>query len=92
MYYIYVLKSVKDKKLYIGWAQDIRTRLRKHNLGLVPATKPRRPLKLIFYEAFLSKKDAVLREKFLKTGWGRRHLSKCLKNTIKSLSGVGLKK
>jgi len=92
VFYVYVLWSKKDKKLYTGWTENYNERLKEHNFGLVPATRPRRPLKLVFFEAFINKKDAVLREKFLKTGWGRRHLSKCLKNTIESLSGVGLKK
>lgn len=82
VFYAYVLWSKKDKKLYVGWTKDLKKRLEKHQLGLVPATKPRRLLKLIFYEAFLTKEDAVLREKYLKTGWGRRHLKQALKHTL----------
>lgn len=82
MYYIYVLKSLKDGKLYVGWTVNLEKRVKKHNFGLVPSTKSRRPLKLIFYEAFWNKEDTVLREKFLKTGWGRRHLKKALKYAL----------
>lgn len=82
MFYIYVLKSTKDNKTYIGWTPDLKKRLVEHNSGLVNSTKPRRPLKLIFYEAFTDKKDALLREKFLKTGWGRIHLKKAIKYTL----------
>lgn len=81
-YYTYVLKSIKDKELYIGWTPDIRNRFKEHNSGYVTSTRSRRPFKLIFYEAFLNKKDAVLREKFFKTGWGRRHLKLALSNTL----------
>lgn len=87
-YYTYVLQSNKDDKLYVGWTPDIRKRVAEHNLGLVQSTKSRRPLKLLFYEAFLNKKDAVLREKFLKTGWGRRHLKIALKYTLQDLQNT----
>jgi len=82
MYYLYILQSNKDKNLYIGYTPDLKKRLELHKLGKVPSTKGRRPLKLIFYEAFLNKNDAVSREKFFKTGWGRRHLHKALKYTL----------
>ncbi len=91
MYYTYVLRSLKDGKLYIGWAGDLKKRLKKHNSGLVLATKSRLPLKLIFYEALLNKKDAINREKFFKTGWGRRHLKKALKYSLGKKVGSILK-
>lgn len=74
MYYTYVLKSIKDSKLYIGWTDDLRLRIKKHNQGRVNATKNRRPLKLIYYEACLLKDKAIKREKYFKTGFGRRFL------------------
>jgi len=80
MYYIYVLKSKRDNKLYIGYTNNLKRRLKEHNDGLVAITKHRKPFKLIFYEAFSNQQDATAREKFLKTGWGRRHLQKALKN------------
>lgn len=86
--YVYVLKSLKDGMFYVGWTPDLKHRIEQHGLGLVPSTKPRRPLKLIFYEAFLEKKDAVLREKFLKTGWGRLHIKKALKYSLESSNKV----
>lgn len=73
-YYTYVLKSKKDLKLYIGWTDDLRNRVKMHNGGRVTATKSRTPLKLVYYEACLSKKSAVAREKQLKTGFGRKFL------------------
>lgn len=73
-YYTYVLKSLKDDKYYIGWTIDLRVRFIKHNKGLVKATKDRRPMKLVYYEACLSKKKAIKREKSLKTGFGRKYL------------------
>jgi putative endonuclease len=84
MYYVYILKSSKDHKLYVGWTKDFRKRLKKHNLGEISSTKPRKTFKLVFYECFTNKKDAVLREKFFKSGWGRRHINKALKYTLGS--------
>ena len=74
MYYTYVLKSLKDGKLYVGWTVDLKERTRKHKEGLVVATKNRRPLSLVYYEACLDKKKAINREKQLKTGFGRKYL------------------
>ncbi|MBI5872865.1 MAG: GIY-YIG nuclease family protein [Candidatus Omnitrophica bacterium] len=53
MYYVYVLLSLKDKKFYIGFSEDVKKRLADHNAGRNTSTKPRRPLKLIYYEAHL---------------------------------------
>jgi len=66
MYYIYLLKSKKDNKLYIGLTNDLRKRFNEHNQGLNKSTKYRRPLALIYYEAYLSLEDAQIREKKLK--------------------------
>ncbi len=66
MFYVYMLKSKKDESLYIGFAPDLKERFIKHNQGLVQSTKNLRPLELIYYEAYKSKKDALIREKRLK--------------------------
>lgn len=83
MYYVYILKSKKDGKLYTGCTDDLKKRVGLHNAGRVEATKLRRPLILIYYEAYLNKSDAFLREKWLKTGWGRNYINKTLKNYLK---------
>jgi len=54
MYYVYVLQSLKDKKLYTGYSSDLKRRIIEHNQGLVASTKNRRPLKLVYYQAFES--------------------------------------
>jgi len=79
MYFVYVLKSGRGGRLYIGFTDDIERRPKEHNEGKSLATRPFRPYKLIFYEAFLERKDAEAREKFLKSGWGRRSIKKMLK-------------
>ena len=80
MYYIYVLRSLKDKKLYVGFTEDIQKRFNEHNSGLVKSTKDRIPFELIYYEACLNKLDAIKREKYFKTGFGRRFIKERLKN------------
>ncbi len=75
-FYTYVLKSSTDNELYIGWTVDLKARLKLHNEGKVEATKYRVPLQLIYYESCLSKEKAILREKQLKTGFGRLYLKK----------------
>lgn len=74
MFYTYVLKSEKDDNLYIGWTDDLKSRVEFHNKGYITATESRRPLALVYYEACLKKKNAIKREKSLKTGFGRIYL------------------
>jgi putative endonuclease len=83
MHSVYVLLSKMDYKLYIGYSSNLKNRLKEHNSGYVKATKDRRPLKLIYYEMYVDKKDAMHREAYLKAGWGRNYLKKVLKNTLK---------
>jgi putative endonuclease len=79
MYFVYVLLSAKDQNLYIGFSEDIARRFKEHCDGEVDSTKHRRPLTLIYYEAYTEKADAVGRERFLKSGSGHRFLKKQLK-------------
>jgi putative endonuclease len=88
-----VLESLKNANLYTGFTDDLKKRFEKHNKGLVHSTKPYKPWKLIYYEACLNKKDAMRREKYLKTSQGIRlmkrrlkehfHANKFLKNSVK---------
>ena len=66
MYYVYILKSLMDKKLYIGYSNDLQRRIQEHMDGKVKSTKHRRPLVLVYYESYKSKEDATNREKQLK--------------------------
>ncbi len=66
MYYVYIIKSKKDKMLYTGSTNDLKKRLELHNEGKVFSTKNRIPLELIYYEAYKVEKDARMREKNLK--------------------------
>lgn len=84
MYFVYILKSLKDQKLYVGYTNNLKERLEYHNAGRVMATRNRRPFEIIFFEGYLHQQDATSREKFYKTGWGRTHLKKVLANYLKS--------
>lgn len=86
MFYVYVLYSNKDKKLYIGSTPDLKKRFEKHRTGYVRATKNRRPLKLIYYEAYLLRSDALRREKYLKSGAGRKELAEQLVDIFDKLN------
>ena len=82
MHGVYVLESKKDKSLYIGYSNDIKRRLREHNEGKSLATRKKHPFKLIYCELFAIRADALEREKYLKSGWGRNYLKRTLKNTL----------
>ncbi len=66
MFFLYILKSLKDQKLYAGSTARLKDRLKEHNLGLVTSTKNRRPLKLIYCEGYSVEEDARRREHNLK--------------------------
>lgn len=82
MFYVYVLKSMKDRKFYTGFTADLKKRLDLHNKGQVPGTKFRLPLELIYYEACHNKYDALRREKYLKTEYGGRYLKSRLRDYL----------
>ena len=74
MFYVYILRSLKDGKRYIGMTANLIRRLKEHHAGLVTSTRNRRPLLLIHTELFPSKELAAQREHFYKTGKGREVL------------------
>jgi len=83
--YVYVLRSEKDGKKYIGFSKNLRQRLRQHVGGQIFSTKYRLPVRLIYYEACLSEEDARRREAYLKKTGGRRFLAKRLKEYYSKL-------
>ena len=74
MFYTYVLLSEKDDRFYMGFTNDLKKRIDEHKKGLVVSTANRQPLKLVYYEACLNDYDAIKREKYFKSGFGRRFL------------------
>jgi len=82
MYFVYILQSLLDKKFYIGFTHDIKSRFLQHQKGGVKSTKNRRPLDLVYYEAFKREEDARRQEIFYKTSQGRRILRKRIQPII----------
>jgi putative endonuclease len=74
MYFVYVLRSLKDGRFYTGYTEDIQKRLEEHNSGKIQSTKSRRPFEMVYFEASRNQKDALRREKYLKTSYGKRYL------------------
>lgn len=86
-YYNYVLRSLKDSNLYIGFTKNLKKRIIEHEKGQVSSTKYRRPLALIYYEVSLNQDSAIHRERYLKTSYGHRYL----KNRVgKDFTGIQL--
>lgn len=85
MYYVYILLSEKDGRFYIGSTSDLKKRVEKHNKGFVLAAKNRRPVKIIYYEAYLVARDARRREIYLKGGKAHEELKIQLKETYQKI-------
>ena len=83
MFYVYVLHSLEDHGLYIGFTTNLKKRIAEHENGASFATKYRGPWKLIYYEAYLQQVGALGREKYLKSGAGRRFLRTQLRHYLK---------
>ena len=82
MHYVYILRSASDDVLYIGYSANLRRRIVQHNSSTSFATSYRGPWTLIYYEAYLEQMDALGREKYLKSGGGRRLLRAQLRNYL----------
>ena len=78
-YYVYVLQSLKIDWIYVGSTSDLKARFKSHNDGENLSTKGYKPFKLIFYEAYLNKSDALRREEYFKTTKGKTTLRVMLK-------------
>lgn len=78
VYFVYVLESLKDNSWYIGQTSNLENRIKLHNNKHVLATKSKTPYKLIYFEGYLHRSDAMRREKYLKSGAGRIKLKQRL--------------
>lgn len=87
MHYVYFL-LLKNQKIYTGSTNDLKRRKDEHDAGKVDYTKILRPLKLIGYESYLLKTDAVRREKFLKTTEGKRLFRQQYRDILEKNQGV----
>ncbi|MBI4029997.1 GIY-YIG nuclease family protein [Candidatus Berkelbacteria bacterium] len=84
-WYVYILRSLKDSKFYIGITNNLKRRLDEHRIGKNTSTAKRIPLEIIYFEAHRSKKDARRREQYFKTTKGKTTLRSILRDFFKSL-------
>jgi putative endonuclease len=82
VFYVYILRSGRDEGFYIGFSTNLRARLRAHRTGANLATSDRGPWTLIYYEAYLHQADALGRERYLKSGSGRKFLKAQLRHYL----------
>ena len=81
-YYTYLIQSLRTQKWYTGYTKDLRNRFNQHQNNQSAYTKGRGPFRLIYYEACMNEFDAKAREKYLKSGMGRRYLRNRLKRFL----------
>ena len=81
-YYVYILANHNDRHFYAGFSTDLVKRIKEHNDGKIQFTKSKSPWKIIYYEAFLNKYDALRREKYLKSTKGKTTLKSMLREFL----------
>ena len=79
-HYVYVLRSLKDKYFYTGYTSGLDNRVKEHNNGKVKSTRNRKPLELVYFEGSRNMDDALHREKYLKSTYGKRYIRNRLNN------------
>ena len=84
MFYVYIL-ILSNKQLYTGYTSDLKRRVKEHKCGKVKFTSKRLPVKLIYYEAYISQIDARKREKYLKTSDGKAQIKIMLKDFLSNI-------
>ena len=84
MHFTYVVHSEAANRFYTGYTADLRKRLGEHQRGRVRWTASRLPIRWVYYEACLNQEDALRRERFLKSGKGKRYLRNRLAAHLRS--------
>lgn len=84
-WYVYVLRSQKDRKKYIGRTNDLNRRLAEHQQGKNISTAKRRPLELLYFEGHRSLDDAIRREKYFKTTKGKVTLGQIIRISLSEI-------
>jgi putative endonuclease len=82
MFYVYLLKSLSNGDLYIGYCEDLKIRFKRHNDGKVKSTKEYTPWQLVYYEAYRDKLDAAKRKKQLKNHAAKEGLKKQVESSL----------
>jgi len=82
MFYVYILRSLKDRQFYVGYTDNLQRRISSHTAGKISSTRFRRPLELIYYEASHKQSDALRREKYLKSTYGKRYIKNRIRDDL----------
>jgi len=82
MYYVYILQNLRDKTLYTGFTVNLKKRFFEHEHNKNFSTKNRGSYKIIYFEGCINRKDALKRERYLKTSWGKRYIKNRLKSYL----------
>lgn len=88
MYYVYIIQSISDKTFYTGFTTNLNKRIDDHNRKYEFSTKSGAPFSLIYYEWCLNKSDAIAREKYLKSGMGKKYIRNRLKVYLGTLENL----
>ena len=78
MYYTYVVKSIRHDFYYKGHCENLDERLKQHNAGMTESIRPYIPFEIAYFEEFVTREDAIKREKYFKSSAGRRFLKKVI--------------
>jgi putative endonuclease len=81
-YWLYILRSIKDGKLYVGATKNVENRLKQHNEGVTLSTRYRKPFELIHKECYNIKREALKRERYLKSLKGSKEKKRILENSL----------
>ncbi|MFP4024636.1 MAG: GIY-YIG nuclease family protein [Thiohalospira sp.] len=78
MFFVYIIRSKIDGRLYKGFTNDLERRLKEHNIGKNKTTAPYRPWVLVYKEIYQTRTEAREREKYFKSGAGREFLKQTM--------------
>ena len=84
-FFVYFLRSQRDGTLYIGQTKNIEKRVKRHNSGLVKSTKNRYPFDFVYSESYSTRREAMLREKHLKSIGGVKEKKTIIKKITEGL-------
>lgn len=82
MFYVCVLKSLKDSKFYVGYTANLRSRIAAHENGTVLSTRTGLPIDIVYYEASRIESDALRRGKYLKSIYGKRYIRNRIRDDL----------
>ncbi|MBZ0326719.1 MAG: GIY-YIG nuclease family protein [Altibacter sp.] len=80
MYFVYIIESERDGTYYIGQSDNLEKRLELHNNGFSKYTSRKLPWKLVYYESYPSRKESIVRERFLKQQRNREFYKRLIEN------------